>query len=56
MWRWRKSDVSLKSRLIVGADGAESLVARSLFKLEMADRAHISVAQRAYVEAFRVLD
>jgi menaquinone-9 beta-reductase len=42
-------DLSLRSRLIVGADGAESLVARS-FNLESTDRSHISIAQRAYVE------
>jgi geranylgeranyl reductase family protein len=48
-------DFSLRSRLIVGADGAESLVARS-FNLEMADRAHISIAQRAYVEGVSVQD
>jgi menaquinone-9 beta-reductase len=53
--RGRESDFSLRSRLIVGADGAESLVARS-FNLEMADRAHISIAQRAYVEGVSVQD
>ena len=46
-------DLSLKSRLIVGADGAESLVARA-FNLESTDRAHISIAQRAYVEGVSV--
>jgi len=44
-----ETDFSLRSRLIVGADGAESLVART-FNLESIDRAHISIAQRAYVE------
>jgi FAD binding domain len=53
--RGREIDFSLRSRLIVGADGAESLVARS-FNLEMADRAHISIAQRAYVEGVSVQD
>lgn len=50
-----QADFPLKSRLIVGADGAESVVARS-FNLEMADRAHISIAQRAYVEGVSVQD
>ncbi len=48
-----EANFSLRSRLIVGADGAESIVARS-FNLEMADRAHISIAQRAYVEGVAV--
>ncbi|MCA6121349.1 NAD(P)/FAD-dependent oxidoreductase [Bradyrhizobium sp. WSM 1704] len=46
-------NLTLRSRLIVGADGAESIVARS-FNLEMADRAHISIAQRAYIEGVEV--
>jgi geranylgeranyl reductase family protein len=48
-----KTDLSLRSRLIVGADGAESLVART-FNLDADDRAHISIAQRAYVEGVSV--
>lgn len=50
-----EGNLSLRSRLIVGADGAESLVARS-FNLDMADRSHISIAQRAYVEGVEVRD
>ena len=50
-----QSEFSLRSRLIVGADGAESLVART-FNLEMSDRSHISIAQRAYVEGVSVQD
>ncbi|MBR0874959.1 NAD(P)/FAD-dependent oxidoreductase [Bradyrhizobium tropiciagri] len=50
-----EANFTLKSRLIVGADGAESVVARS-FNLEMADRAHISIAQRAYVEGIEAPD
>ncbi|MCA1469249.1 NAD(P)/FAD-dependent oxidoreductase [Bradyrhizobium sp. IC3195] len=51
--RAKNAGVTLKSRLIVGADGAESFVARA-FKLESSNRAHISVAQRAYVEGVSV--
>lgn len=51
--RARESELSLQSRLIVGADGAESIVART-FNLESTDRAHISIAQRAYVEGVSV--
>lgn len=51
--RSKESELSLRSRLIVGADGAESIVARA-FDLESTDRAHISIAQRAYVEGVEV--
>ncbi|MEK9283107.1 NAD(P)/FAD-dependent oxidoreductase [Bradyrhizobium sp. ISRA432] len=53
--RAKDTDLTLRSRLIVGADGAESLVARA-FNLESNDRAHISIAQRAYVEGISVQD
>ncbi len=53
--RCKDIELSLRSRLIVGADGAESLVARS-FNLEATDRSHISIAQRAYVEGVSVQD
>jgi len=51
--RSKESELSFRSRLIVGADGAESTVARA-FNLESTDRAHISIAQRAYVEGVSV--
>jgi geranylgeranyl reductase family protein len=51
--RGGETDFSLRSRLIVGADGADSLVART-FNLAQEDRAHISIAQRAYVEGVSV--
>jgi geranylgeranyl reductase family protein len=44
-----KTSFTLHSRLIVGADGAESIVART-FGLSQTNRAHISISQRAYVE------
>jgi geranylgeranyl reductase family protein len=47
------TNFTLSSRLIVGADGTESLVART-FGLAQTDRAHISIAQRAYVEGVSV--
>lgn len=49
------AELSFRSRLIVGADGSESVVARA-FNLESSDRAHISIAQRAYVEGVSVKD
>lgn len=51
--RGGETEFSLTSRLIVGADGAESLVART-FNREMSDRSHISIAQRAYVDGLSV--
>jgi menaquinone-9 beta-reductase len=44
---------TLRTRLIVGADGTESIVART-FGLAQTDRAHISISQRAYVEGVSV--
>jgi menaquinone-9 beta-reductase len=51
--RTGRTNFTLTSRLIVGADGTESLVART-FGLAQTDRAHISIAQRAYVEGVSV--
>ena len=51
--RARNKNFSLRSRLIVGADGAESIVGRT-FGLSRTDRAHISISQRAYVEGVTV--
>jgi menaquinone-9 beta-reductase len=47
--RTGRRNFTLTSRLIVGADGTESIVART-FGLAYTDRAHISIAQRAYIE------
>jgi geranylgeranyl reductase family protein len=46
---------TLRSRLVVGADGVESVVARSV-GLRRTDRRHIGVSQRAYVEGVSVDD
>lgn len=48
-----KRTLTLTSRLIVGADGTESTVARS-FGLWRTDRRYISISQRAYVKGVRV--
>lgn len=44
---------TLSSRLVVGADGTESTVARS-FGLSRTDRRYIAISQRAYVEGVSV--
>ena len=44
---------TLRARLVIGADGAESLVARAA-GLRRTDRRHIGVSQRAYVEGVRI--
>ncbi|HEY5289480.1 MAG TPA: NAD(P)/FAD-dependent oxidoreductase [Caulobacteraceae bacterium] len=46
-------DIALTAPLVVGADGAESLVARS-FSLRRTDRRHIGISQRAYVEGIEI--
>src|SRR5579872_163491 len=46
-------DHTLSARLVIGADGAESVVARS-FGLRRTDRRHIGLSQRAYVEGVEV--
>lgn len=46
-------DFTLSARLVVGADGAESLVARS-FGQKRTDRRYIGISQRAYVEGVEV--
>jgi len=51
--RTGRTRFTLSSRLIVGADGTESIVART-FGLAQTDRAHISISQRAYVEGVSV--
>jgi geranylgeranyl reductase family protein len=43
----------LASRLVVGADGAESMIARS-FDQRRTDRRYIGVSQRAYVEGVEI--
>jgi menaquinone-9 beta-reductase len=48
-----KRDFTLTSRLVVGADGTESIVAKS-FELRQTDRRHISISQRAYVEGISI--
>jgi geranylgeranyl reductase family protein len=45
--------IALSARLVVGADGVESAVARSA-GLRRTDRRHISISQRAYVEGIDV--
>jgi geranylgeranyl reductase family protein len=40
---------TLRARVVIGADGTESVVARDM-GLRVSDRRHISVSQRAYVE------
>jgi menaquinone-9 beta-reductase len=47
--RGAKQSFTLSARLIVGADGTESTVARS-FGLWRTDRRYISISQRAYAE------
>jgi geranylgeranyl reductase family protein len=46
-------DATLSARLVIGADGAESMVARSA-GLRRTDRRHIGLSQRAYVEGVEV--
>src|SRR5258708_14352476 len=46
-------DFTLRSRLVVGADGTESIVARS-FGLGRTDRRYIGISQRGYVEGVSV--
>ncbi|MGH7025357.1 MAG: NAD(P)/FAD-dependent oxidoreductase [Caulobacteraceae bacterium] len=46
-------ELSLTAPLVIGADGAESIVART-FGLRGADRRHIGLSQRAYVEGVEV--
>lgn len=48
-----KRRFSLGARLVVGADGTESIVARS-FGLGRSDRRYISISQRGYVEGVSV--
>ncbi|MBV8593877.1 MAG: NAD(P)/FAD-dependent oxidoreductase, partial [Caulobacteraceae bacterium] len=45
---------TLRGRLIVGADGTESLVRRAMRGDRIDDRRHISIAQRAYVDGVEV--
>jgi geranylgeranyl reductase family protein len=49
----RQRNFTLSSRLVVGADGTESIVARS-FGLARTDRRYIAISQRAYVEGVSV--
>jgi menaquinone-9 beta-reductase len=51
--RGEKGGFELSSRLVIGADGAESTVARSA-GLRRTDRRHIGISQRGYVEGVRV--
>lgn len=51
--RGGKETFTLTSRLVIGADGVESLVARSA-GLRRTDRRHIGVSQRAYLEGVDV--
>jgi geranylgeranyl reductase family protein len=44
---------TLSSRLVVGADGTQSIVARS-FGIARADRRYIAISQRAYVDGVSV--
>ena len=53
--RQGEQDVSLSAPLVVGADGAESLVARRA-GLRSTDRRHIGLSQRAYVDGIKVDD
>jgi geranylgeranyl reductase family protein len=48
-----KRDFTLTARLVIGADGGESTVARSV-GLRRTDRRHIGISQRAYVEGLDV--
>lgn len=47
--------VSLTAPLVIGADGVQSLVARS-FGLSRTDRRHIGVSQRVYLDGIEVED
>jgi menaquinone-9 beta-reductase len=51
--RTQRTNFRVSSRLLVGADGTESIVART-FGLAQTNRAHISISQRAYVEGVSV--
>ena len=51
--RSRLRNFTLISRLVVGADGTESIVARS-FGLARSDRRYMAISQRAYVEGVSV--
>src|SRR5258708_23532140 len=51
--RSRQRNFTLSSRMVVGADGTESIVARS-FGLARTDRRYIAISQRAYVEGVSV--
>jgi len=51
--RGPSGDFTLRSRLVLGADGVESTVARSA-GLRRTDRRHIGISQRAYVEGVEV--
>ena len=51
--RSRLRNFTLISRLVVGADGTQSIVARS-FGLARSDRRYIAISQRAYVEGVSV--
>ncbi|WP_309604885.1 NAD(P)/FAD-dependent oxidoreductase [Phenylobacterium sp.] len=46
-------DFTLRARLVIGADGVESTVAKSA-GLRRTDRRHIGISQRAYVEGLEV--
>jgi menaquinone-9 beta-reductase len=46
-------DFKLRSHLVIGADGAESIVARSA-GLRRTDRRHIGISQRGYVEGVSI--
>ncbi len=46
-------DFTLRARLVIGADGVESTVAKSA-GLRRTDRRHIGISQRAYVEGLDV--
>nr|WP_310522256.1 NAD(P)/FAD-dependent oxidoreductase [Polymorphobacter sp.] len=48
-----KRSFTLTSRLIIGADGVQSVVARGA-GLKRTDRRHIAVSQRAYVEGIEI--
>jgi geranylgeranyl reductase family protein len=51
--RQGRQDITLRARLVVGADGTESIVAREA-GLQRTDRRYIGVSQRAYVEGIEV--
>lgn len=51
--RGEKGGFELRSRLVIGADGAESTVARSA-GLRRTDRRHIGISQRGYVEGVSI--